>query len=71
MLVEAPEYDSNDGSSSANITDTEDELPEKKKRWQTIKKGVKLMQELHEVCSKDNYLYRKVVATNKFLNCVL
>ena len=32
MLVEAPEYDSNDGSSSANITDTEDELPEKKKK---------------------------------------
>ena len=44
MLVEAPEYNSNDGSSSANITDTEGELP--KKRWQTTKKDMKLMQEL-------------------------
>ena len=65
MLVEAPEYDSNDGSSSANITDTEDELP-KRKRRQTTRKGVKLMQEFYEVCSKDNHWHLKVVATNKF-----
>ena len=30
MIVKAPEYDSNDGSSSANIRDTEDKLPERK-----------------------------------------
>ena len=66
MIVKAPEYDSNDDSSSANIRDTEDKLPERKRR-QTIKKGVKLMQELLEICSKDNYLHLKVVATNKFL----
>ena len=65
MIVEAPEYDSNDGSSSANITDTGDELPERKRR-QTTKKGVKLMQELHEVCWTDNYLHLKAVATDKF-----
>ena len=42
MIVEAPEYDSSDGSSSANKTDTEDELPERY-RWQMTKKAVKLV----------------------------
>ena len=64
MIVEAPEYDNNDGSSSANTTNTEDELP-KRKRWQATKKGVKHLQELDEICSKDNCLPLKVVATNK------
>ena len=42
MIVEAPEYDSSDGLSSAKRANIEDEPP-KRYRWQRTKKAVELV----------------------------
>ena len=42
MIVKAPEYDSSDWSSSANITNIENESPNRY-RWQMTKKAVELV----------------------------
>ena len=42
MIVEAPEYDSSDGLSSANITNIKDEPPDRY-RWQMTKKAVEIV----------------------------
>ena len=52
MIVEAPEYDSSDGLSSANIANIEDEPP-KRYRWQMTKKAIEL------VTSPKRFLHKK------------